>query len=228
MYLASVAALSAAAQLADDRVAALPPADVLREQMLGHLRDFVARCRAAGIADVEAAEARYALVAFIDDRILKSNWAGRAEWQKSPLQLQFYREFTAGENFYARMGALVQRGGPLFPLECYYSCLALGFAGAQPGANAPQAARRLLDGARALLLHGHGADRIAPNAVPTDRHDARPRPFPVARAVVVACAVVCALALLGLHASMSHVLERTAAHLTAVKTNPAPTPAGGR
>lgn len=227
MYLASVAALSAAVRLSDDRK--LPPADVLREQMLGHLRDFVARCRAAGIADVEAAEARYALVAFIDDRILKSNWAGRAEWQKSPLQLQFYREFTAGENFYARMRALVQHGGPAVPLESYYTCLALGFVGAQPSMGGPQAARALLDGGRALLLHGQGADRIAPNAVPTDRHDARPRPFPVARAVVVACAIVCALALLGLHVSMSRVLERTAAHLTAVKTNQAPPPStGGR
>ena len=163
MYLASVAALSPAARLADDP--ALPAADALREQMLALLRDFVSRCRAAGIPDQDTAEARYAIVAFIDDRVLKSSWPGRAEWQSSPLQLRFYREFTAGENFFARMRALIERGGPVLPLEAYYLCLALGFAGALTKAGGAHV-RPLLDGARAVLLRRRSPDRIAPNAVP--------------------------------------------------------------
>jgi len=45
-------------------------ASVVRQQMITVLRQFVTRCRDAGIADAETAEARYALVAFIDDRVL--------------------------------------------------------------------------------------------------------------------------------------------------------------
>lgn len=225
MYAASVAVLSAASQLTDG---ALPPADVLREQMVGLLRDFVARGRAAGIPDQEVAEARYALVAFIDDRVLKSTWPGRAEWQSNPLQLQYYREFTAGENFFARMRALIQRGGPVLPLEVYYLCLALGFAGALPGASGPQAARPFLDSARGPLLQGCTPDRIAPNAIPSERHPARPRPFPVGVATAVACAIVGLLALVGLDASLHHVLARTAARLSAATTSQVTTPGASK
>src|SRR5437016_3480147 len=108
MYLATAEVLSAAAQLGQGR--AFSTADVVRQQMIDLLRDLVVRCRNAGIPDGETAEARYAVVAFVDDRILKSNWPGRADWQAHPLQLQFFREYTAGENFFARMRALVQRG----------------------------------------------------------------------------------------------------------------------
>lgn len=225
MYQASVAVLTAAARVADER--SLPPADVLREQMIGLLRDFVARCRAAGVHDVEAAEARYALVAFIDDRILKSNWPGRAEWQSGPLQMQFFREFTAGENFYARMRALLQRGGPPFPLEAYYLCLALGFVGAQQSIGGPQAVRDYLGRARSVLLQGASAGRVAPNVVPSERHNARPRPFPMALAATVTCAVVALLALAGLDYSLGRVLSRTAAHLVAAKAHDVPAAPGG-
>lgn len=226
MYRVSLAVLTAAARLVEER--ALPEADVLREQMVGLLRDFVTRCRTAGIPNQEAAEARYALVAFIDDRVLKSNWSGRAAWQSNPLQLQFYREFAAGENFFARMRALTQHGGPVLPLEVYYLCLALGFAGALSSGSGPNASRPFLDMARAPLLYGCNVDRIAPNAVPSERHRPRPRPFPVARAAAIACAAVCLLALVGLHVSLSSVLGRAGLQLTSAKVVQTAAPGSGQ
>ncbi len=111
MYRACADVLAAAAQIGNGWGA--PPAPTLRNDMVAHLRQFVSRCRDAGIPDAETAEARYAIVAFIDDRVLKeSAWAGRAEWMNNPLQLQFFREYAAGENFFGRMRALAQRGGP--------------------------------------------------------------------------------------------------------------------
>jgi type IV/VI secretion system ImpK/VasF family protein len=212
MYQAAVATLAATVQLSEER--GLPPTDVLREQMLRSLREFVARCREAAISDQEVAEARYALVAFIDDRVLKSSFAGSAEWGKNPLQLQFYREFTAGENFFGRLRALTQRGGPVFPLEAYYLCLALGFVGALPGATSADAARPFLDAARARLLSGHNVERIAPNAVPIERHRPPAKAFPLAAATAAACAVIGALALAGLHMSLGGILARAAVELT--------------
>jgi type VI secretion system protein ImpK len=174
------------------------------------LRQFVSRCREAGVSDHDTAEARYALVAFIDDRLLRSNWAGRAEWQSQPLQLQFFREFTAGENFFARMAAMIQRGGPLLPLEAYYLCLAVGFGGAVP---AGQTTRGFLEAARTVLLRGRNPDRVAPNAVPTDRSARQSRPFPFAVLVGIVCAFLCVAGLVSVSLSLTRVIDRAHAEL---------------
>jgi type IV/VI secretion system ImpK/VasF family protein len=224
MYQAAVATLAATAQLSGER--GLPPTDVLREQMIRSLREFVARCREAAIPDQEIAEARYALVAFIDDRVLRSSLARSSEWGKNPLQHQFYREFTAGENFFSRMRALTHRGGPVLPLEAYYLCLALGFVGALAGAARPDAARPFLEAARARLLSGCNVERIAPSAVPIEGHRPPAKQFPLAVAAAVACALIGTMALVGLNMSLGGVVARTAVELiTADAAGVAPTPA---
>jgi type IV/VI secretion system ImpK/VasF family protein len=214
MYRASAAVLAATAQIGADRNA---PPEALREHMVGLLRDFVSRSRAEGVPDVEVAEARYAIVALIDDRALKSSWHGRAEWQSSPLQLQLYREFTAGENFFARLSALLKRGGPLMALEAYYLCLVLGFVGAMPGGGGQQA-RPLIESARKLLLHGGTVDRFAPNAIPEERHRPVTSPFPLARVSVVSCVAVCLLALVGLQLALGGVVKRARQDLSAAQS----------
>jgi len=75
MYRASAEALLAAAQIGSG--GPLPPSETLRQQMTALLRQFVVRCRELQIPDNDTAEARYALVAFIDEQVLKSNWSGR-------------------------------------------------------------------------------------------------------------------------------------------------------
>ncbi len=208
MYLATADAISGVMQMIDARL--LGAADVVRQHMIGVLRQFVARCRDAGISDPDTAEARYALVAFIDDRLLRSNWAGRAEWQSQPLQLQFFREFTAGENFFVRMAAMIQRGGPLLPLEAYYLCLAVGFGGAVPAGQTP---RGYLEAARKVLLRGRNPDRVAPNAVPADRSARPSRPFPFAILVGLVSAILCVAGLVAVSLSLTRVIDRAHAEL---------------
>ncbi len=48
---------------------------------------------------------RYALVAFLDEQILKSNWSGRNEWMGQPLQLLLFNQHDAGETFFSRLNA---------------------------------------------------------------------------------------------------------------------------
>jgi type VI secretion system protein ImpK len=226
MYRACADVLAAAAQIGNGWGA--PPATALRDDMIAHLRQFVSRCRDAGIPDAETAEARYALVAFIDDRVLKeSAWAGRAEWMNNPLQLQFFREYAAGENFFGRMRALAQRGAPFLALEAYYLCLALGFVGAVSGSAGVAPARAYTESARAQLLRDGSAGRVAPNAIPLERHRPRRRPFPVAISAAVACALVCLLGLVGLQLSLGSVIDRTGRDLAAAK-GALQSPGGGR
>ncbi len=226
MYRACADVLSAAALIGNGWGA--PPAGTLRNDMVALLKDFVMRCREAGIPDGETAEARYAVVAFIDDRVLKeSAWSGRAEWMNNPLQLQFFREYAAGENFFGRMRALAQRGGPFWALEAYYLCIALGFVGAAPGGGGAATPRAYGQSVRSLLLLDGSLDRIAPNAIPVERHRARRRPFPIAVSAAIACALVCVLGLAGLQMSLGTVIERAVHDLAGAGTAPAP-PVGGR
>jgi type VI secretion system protein ImpK len=188
-----------------------PTAPALRSEMTALLKAFVARGRESSIPDEEIAEARYALVACIDDRILReTGWSGRAEWVSNPLQLQFFREYTAGENFFARMERLVRRGAPLFALEVYYLCLGLGFVGARsPGA----ALRAPAESARAELLRAIGASPIAPHAVPRELIRAGQRPFPIARVAIIACAFVTVAGLVGLRLSLDSMTDRAAVEI---------------
>lgn len=148
----------------------LPSPSELRQRLLGVLERMVQTGRAAGVGEADLAEARYAVVAFIDEQILKSSWAGRAEWMSQPLQLLLYRENTAGENFFVRMRALLQDGRRPAALEAYYLCLALGFRGAYERAGDLGPIATFLESAREVLTKRlPSADAISPSARLPDR-----------------------------------------------------------
>lgn len=152
---------------------ALPAPNDLRQRIQGALDKMVAVAREAGVAEADIAEARYAMVAFIDEQILKSSWAGRAEWMNQPLQLLMYREYTAGENFFARMRGLLEQGKRPAALQAYYLCLTLGFRGAYGVSGNPGALASFTDAARQQLARSlPPSQQISPHAKPRDRADA--------------------------------------------------------
>ena len=128
--------------------APLPSPGELRQRLLSMLDHMVGAGRAAGVPDSDISEARYALVAFLDEQVLKSDWAGRSEWMSQPLQLLLHREYTAGENFFARMNALLQQGGRQNALQVYYVCLLLGFRGAYAAGGREHTLAGFADAAR--------------------------------------------------------------------------------
>jgi type VI secretion system protein ImpK len=178
------------------------PAD-LRQRIQGVLERMVATGRSAGIQEADIAEARYAIVAFIDEQILKSNWAGRSEWMSQPLQLIFYREYTAGENFFVRMRALLHDGRRPAALEAYYLCLALGFRGQYGSSSETGALNGLMEAARDQLKKRlPPPDKISPNARLKDRGE-KERTSNVPFFVVLgACAFISVLVVVGLGLSL--------------------------
>jgi type VI secretion system protein ImpK len=213
LYRASADVLIAAVRLGTDRN--LPAPDELRERFVRGLQQMVSRCRTLGVPDADVAEAHYALVAFIDDRILQSDWHGRGEWMRSPLQLQIYREVRAGEHFFARASALMQRSQTPPALEIYYLCLALGFTGTHD-----QNARSYLNAVQARVRRGTPGAPLSPHAVPGDHYSqTRPRRS-LAIALTVGCVVVVAFGLMLLWWSAGSTIQRTAGELAAR----APTP----
>jgi type VI secretion system protein ImpK len=127
MYWACADALSLGAQLG--RARDLPTADVLQRRVASVLEQAADKARAARIPEEDITEARYAMVAFIDEKILTSEWPGKQTWQARPLQLMYFNENTAGEGFFARLHELENTPRRAHVLQIYYLCLALGFRG---------------------------------------------------------------------------------------------------
>ena len=71
--------------------------------------------------------ARFALCAWVDERILDSAWANKERWQREQLQRKYYGTTNAGEEFFEKMNSLGPHQRDV--REIYYLCLCLGFTG---------------------------------------------------------------------------------------------------
>jgi type VI secretion system protein ImpK len=186
----------------------LPSPAELQQRLLGVLERMVASGRAAGVAEADLAEARYAIVAFIDEQILKSSWAGRTEWMSQPLQLLLYRENTAGENFFVRMRALLQDGRRPAALEAYYLCLALGFRGAYERAGDIGPIATFLESGREQLgKRLPAASTLSPNGRLPDRAPAEKFSKSPLLLLLGGCALVTIVVLVALSLSMRSAVK---------------------
>lgn len=144
--------------LASGDGAVFPAPAALRAQLLALLAPLPAAATAQGVAPDEIEEARFALVAWADEVILKSDWPGHDEWLREPLQMQLYRTNRAGNEFFAHLARL--RPEQSAAREVYFLALALGFEGQYQG----QAAER-----RALVAREYEALRAAERVIETSR-----------------------------------------------------------
>jgi type VI secretion system protein ImpK len=135
-----------------------PAPAALRAQLLALLAPLPAAAAAQGVSPDEIEEARFALVAWADEVILKKSWPGRDEWLREPLQMQLYRTNRAGNEFFTHLAAL--RPEQSAAREVYFLALALGFEGQYQG----QAAEH-----RALVAREYEALRAADRVTETTR-----------------------------------------------------------
>ena len=91
------------------------------------LEEFRAQARRAGAGQEEIEAAEYALVAFTDEMVVRSNWSEKDAWLRDPLEKEVFGTAIAGEEFFARLGGLGDAMRPVLAL--YYLCLILGFEG---------------------------------------------------------------------------------------------------
>jgi type VI secretion system protein ImpK len=120
-------------------------------------------------------DAKYALAAYVDESVLASDNPERMEWMSNPLQLKYFGDHLAGENFFEKLDKLRQGGEKnLHLLELYYACLQLGFEGMYKmrGLDALMALlvdlRSQIDGYRGIV-----DPTLAPNGVPKTGNIAR-------------------------------------------------------
>lgn len=105
-------------------------AEVFRERIKQFLTAFErgATRMQAPAEDIYAC--KYAFCATVDEAVLMSGFKARESWQRLPLQLQFFGEQLAGEQFFERLEDLRRQGAPrVQALEVFHMCLLLGFQG---------------------------------------------------------------------------------------------------
>ena len=135
-----------------------PDAATFRSQVTGALDAISAHPAAQGLAPDELDNARFALVAWTDEVVLRSDWAGRDEWLHDLLQLSLFRTNRAGDEFYQRLAALPPEQNTA--REIFFLCLALGFEGQLAG-NEPERQNVMRQQYEMLRVAGRAQDVAA-------------------------------------------------------------------
>jgi len=174
---------STLARVADDFVARVllvvesgagqaPDASGLRARLLDDLSALEKHPLAQGIDPQELDDARFALVVWSDEMLLKSSWPGRDVWSHDLLQMQIYRTNRGGDEFYERLARL--RPDQSQARLVYFTCLVLGFEGQLVG---DEARRRTVIQQHFDMLRAAGmardlvtTDRLTPGAYALDVH----------------------------------------------------------
>ncbi|HEX5053720.1 MAG TPA: type IVB secretion system protein IcmH/DotU [Planctomycetota bacterium] len=144
------------------------PGDVesLRRDIGQLLERLGQQAREAGVDSTHLDQARYALCALIDEIVLSSKWEIKTQWMNQPLQMVYFKDFTAGEQFYQRLealrGAKSERDVDL--LEVYAQCLAVGFRGKYADLAGMQKIADLLDQVSREIRAARGVESRALSA----------------------------------------------------------------
>jgi type VI secretion system protein ImpK len=222
MYWACGEVLSVGAQLAE--APGLPSPEIMKRRVATLLEDMDRRGAELGIQKVDLEDARYAIVAFIDEQLFKAPWAGRQEWMLEPLQLVYFNENTAGEGFFTRLDALERDPARLHVLEVYYLCLTLGFLG-RYAVRGGEGLGAVIDRLAAILGRATPqGDVLSPRGAPLDQGKTRARreaPVLLLAGGLVGLALLVAIVLkLVLVSSTSDVTSRMQAATTAQASGP--------
>lgn len=101
-----------------------------RQQVLQRLREHEDRTQFSAYGADDINNALFAVVTFIDEKVMNSQWRDKTLWGAELLQRHFFNTTRGGLEFFTRLDAL----NPYNPVErdvreVYFYCLALGFAG---------------------------------------------------------------------------------------------------
>lgn len=105
-------------------------ADTFRAQIKEFLTSIERGATRLGTSAEDVHLCKYAFCATVDELILMSQFKVRDAWQRQPLQLQFFGEQLAGEQFFVKLEALRREGAARIQiLEVFHMCLLMGFQG---------------------------------------------------------------------------------------------------
>lgn len=106
------------------------PSNDLRQKIAGMLEDFEKRAERYRFNHKIVQVSKFALAAFVDETVLTNNFPLKNEWEKNPLQLEYFGEQLAGNKFFEKLEAMLKQiDVTADAVEIYYFCMLLGFKG---------------------------------------------------------------------------------------------------
>lgn len=155
------------------------PSTELRPQIAAMLVKYEERAARAGFHEKVIRLAKFALAAFVDETVLTNKFPLREEWEKYPLQLEYFGEHLAGNKFFERLEALLKQiDAAVDAVEVYYVCLLLGFKGKYAVYGADELENVIRRTAEALQLAGRLRHiDLSPNAFVQDQPEP-PKKYP--------------------------------------------------
>jgi type VI secretion system protein ImpK len=106
------------------------PSAELRPRVASLLQGFEERANRYRFDSRLIQVAKFALAAFVDETVLTNNFPLKDEWEKNPLQLEYFGEQLAGNKFFDKLQAMLKQIGTTGDaVEIYYVCMLLGFKG---------------------------------------------------------------------------------------------------
>ncbi len=193
-------------------------AEVLRGRIKALLEKTRRQAERTGLAPEDVREAEFALVAFLDETLLSSDWSQKDRWLARPLQLELFNRYDAGEEFFHRLDGL--RANPSLHaevLEVYYLCMALGFKGKYQ-LHGQEELRGLIEETYAEVAKQPGmkTTALAPHGKPRDTVAAEVGTKVPAWVLVVAALVLGLLTYLGMSVYISNTASDVAQDIEVV------------
>lgn len=106
------------------------PSNELRPKIKSLLDDFEQRAERYRFNHKVVSVAKFALASFVDETVLTGDFHLKEEWEKYPLQLEYFGEQLAGNKFFEKLKAMIgQIEQTADAVEIYYVCMLLGFKG---------------------------------------------------------------------------------------------------
>jgi type VI secretion system protein ImpK len=121
---------NAIAQTREAEDASLPAPAELHARLRQYVDELLRKAAAADLGREEANDLAYAVVALADEVVLsRASDELRTFWSSQPLQLHYFQENVAGEQFFVRLEALRRDPRRRELLEAYHLALLFGFQG---------------------------------------------------------------------------------------------------
>ncbi len=106
------------------------PSNDLRPKCAKLLDEFEKRAERYRFNHKVVRVSKFALASFVDETILTDDFPLKDEWEKYPLQLEYFGEQLAGNKFFDKLQAMIkQMKVTADAVEIYYVCMLLGFKG---------------------------------------------------------------------------------------------------
>jgi type VI secretion system protein ImpK len=170
------------------------PSNDLRPKIAGMLEDFEKRAERYRFNHKIVQVSKFALASFVDETVLTNNFHLKDEWEKNPLQLEYFGEQLAGNKFFDKLEAMLKQiDVTADAVEIYYFCMLLGFKGRYAIYEHDKLLAIMQSTANALVKAGKIKPvELSPHWLANDQ------PVPVERRGMPTWAKIGALALFGL------------------------------